>query len=115
MADLSLNLCRVSLQTFTCFVFLDLVSALQNRGLGCGISQNKMLLATISVSFVVQLALVYVPFMQAIFQTEALAGADLATLLLLGAASFSLHEGRRRYERALNAQDAYAAAGQELV
>ncbi|KAH8110450.1 Ca-transporting ATPase [Phellopilus nigrolimitatus] len=99
---------RDQTMTFTCFVFLDLVSALQNRGLGCGLMQNKMLVATVSVSFVVQLALVYVPFMQAVFQTEALVRADLVTLLLLGATAFTLHEVRRRYERHLNADELQA-------
>ena len=61
-----------------------------------------MLLITISISFISQLALVYVPFMQAIFQTEALPSSDLSTLLLLALMSFVLHEGRRRYERTLN-------------
>ena len=86
-------------------MFLDLVSALQNRGLGCGITQNKMLLTTVLVSFLVQLALIYVPFMQAIFQTEALSGTDLMTLLALATTSFVLHEFRRRYERKLNADE----------
>jgi len=98
---------RDQTMTFTCFVFLDLVSALQNRGIGCGITQNKMLLTTITVSFIVQLALIYVPFMQAIFQTEALAWSDLSTLLLLAASSFTLHELRRKYERRLNAEEVY--------
>jgi Ca2+-transporting ATPase len=56
-----------SAQTFSCFVFLDFVSAIQNRGLGCGITQNRMLLITVAVSFLSQLGLVYVPFVQAIF------------------------------------------------
>jgi Ca2+-transporting ATPase len=80
-------------------VFLDLVSALQNRGLGCGILQNRMLLITVSISFLVQLALIYVPFMQSIFQTEALLARDLSTLLMLAASSFALHEIRRTWER----------------
>ncbi|THH09076.1 hypothetical protein EW145_g2268 [Phellinidium pouzarii] len=96
---------RDQTMTFTCFVFLDLVSALQNRGLGCGFMQNRMLLATVGVSFVVQLALVYVPFMQAVFQTEALALADLGTLFMLAATAFTLHEARRRYERHLNTEE----------
>jgi len=89
--------------TFTCFVFLELASALQNRGLGCGLFQNRMLITTVSVSFIVQLALIYVPSMQTVFQTEALPSHDLMTLLLLGAASMGLHEVRRRYERAKSA------------
>lgn len=75
------------------------MSALQNRGLGCGFFQNRLLLFTVSVSFIVQLTLIYVPFMQAVFQTEALRARDLSTLLLLAGTSFILHELRRRYER----------------
>jgi Ca2+-transporting ATPase len=96
-------------QTFTCFVFLDLISAVQNRGLGCGLTQNRMLVGTVSVSFFSQLVLVYVPVMQAVFQTEALSFHDLALLLVLAGASFVLHEGRRRYERTLNAAQTSAA------
>lgn len=103
------------IQTFTCFVFLDLVSALQNRGLGCGITQNKMLLTTVSASFITQLTLIYVPFMQSIFQTAALDFDDLATLLGLACVSAGLHEVRRRYERSKNAELTYAHATEELA
>ncbi|KAI0061869.1 Ca-transporting ATPase [Artomyces pyxidatus] len=106
---------REQTMTFTCFVFLDLVSAIQNRGLGCGITQNRMLIATVSVSFFSQLALVYVPFMQAIFQTEALHYDDLFLLLGLAASSMTLHEARRRYERSLNATETYASAAEEMA
>ncbi|KAI0251244.1 hypothetical protein BJV78DRAFT_1347157 [Lactifluus subvellereus] len=104
-----------STQTFSCFVLLDLVSAIQNRGLGCGLTQNRMLLVTVAISFLSQLGLVYVPFMQAIFQTEALPTDDLFLLVVLAASSFALHEGRRRYERALNQSETYAAAMEELA
>lgn len=80
-------------------MFLDLVSAVQNRGLGCEISQNKMLITTVSISFVTQLALVYVPFLQAIFQTAALDFRDLGVILVLAGSSFSVHEVRRWWER----------------
>lgn len=103
------------MQTFTCFVFLDLVSAIQNRGLGCGITQNRMLLTTVSVSFISQLALVYVPMMQAVFQTQALGGGDLLTLLALAVGSFALHEGRRRYERNLEKSGTWASAAEEMA
>jgi P-type Ca2+ transporter type 2C len=62
---------REQTMTFTSFVFLDLVSAVQNRGINCGLTQNKMLVATVSISAVTQLALIYVPFMQRIIQTDA--------------------------------------------
>jgi Ca2+-transporting ATPase len=58
-----------------------------------------MLLLTVSVSFLVQLSLVYVPFLQSVFQTQALSMRDLTVLLTLGACSMSLHELRRRWER----------------
>ncbi|KAG1725543.1 HAD-like domain-containing protein [Suillus occidentalis] len=101
--------------TFTCFVFLDLVSAVQNRGLGCGLVQNKMLVTTVSVSFLVQLALVYVPFMQAIFQTDALGWKDILTILLIAATSFVLHEGRRRFERGVQSDETYANVAEEMA
>ncbi|KZT72352.1 calcium-transporting P [Daedalea quercina L-15889] len=101
--------------TFTCFVFLDLVSALQNRGLGCGITQNSMLITTVSISFLVQLTLIYVPFMQSIFQTEALSMADISRLLFIAGFSFALHEGRRRHERSIAAEQTYTALAEELA
>jgi len=104
---------REQTMTFTCFVFLDLVSALQNRGLGCGFKQNRMLLSTVSISFITQLGLIYVPFLQAIFQTAALDFGDLMTLLILAGTSFGLHEGRRHYERSLNVNVTYASVMEE--
>jgi P-type Ca2+ transporter type 2C len=74
-----------------------------------------MLLVTVAISFLSQLGLVYVPFMQAVFQTEALPMDDLFLLFILAASSFALHEGRRRYERALNQRETYAAAIEELA
>ena len=92
-------------QTFTAFVFLDLVSAIQNRGLGCGITQNKMLVTTVSISAMVQLGLVYVPVMQSVFQTEGLRMGDLGMILVLAGLSFGMHEARRRYEREWSAAE----------
>ncbi|KAG8913375.1 High affinity Ca2+/Mn2+ P-type ATPase-like protein [Tulasnella sp. 408] len=99
---------RDQTMTFTCFVFLDLVSAIQNRGLACGLLQNRILLTTVSVSLMVQLGLIYFPFMQAVFQTESLSLRDLFTLICLAGTSFSLHEARRTYERKLETSADYA-------
>lgn len=93
------------MQTFTCFVFLDLVSAIQNRGITTAIFRNRMLFLAISVSFVVQLALIYVPLLQHIFQTEALSLRDLMTLLGLAGTSMGLHEGRRYWERKVSERE----------
>ncbi|KAJ7072897.1 Ca-transporting ATPase [Mycena amicta] len=106
---------REQTMTFTCFVFLDLVSAIQNRGIACGLFQNKMLITTVSISAVSQLGLVYVPFMQAIFQTAALDLGDLGIILALAGMSFALHEGRRRYERQLNLDLTWAQGLEEVV
>lgn len=96
-------------------MFLDLVSAVQNRGLGCGLFQNKMLVGTVSVSALTQLALVYVPFMQRIFQTAALSLSDLSVILALAALSMTVHEGRRAYERKLNSEESYASVMEEMA
>lgn len=77
--------------------------------------QNRMLLTTVSISFVVQLCLVYVPIMQAVFQTEALPIRDLFVLLGLGATSMTVHEFRRRYERSVNTEETYVATVGEMA
>lgn len=74
-----------------------------------------MLVTTISVSFLVQLALVYIPIMQAIFQTEAISSKDLWTILLIAATSFILHEGRRHFERVAQADETYASVVEEMA
>lgn len=58
-----------------------------------------MLVTTVSISALTQVALVYVPFLQAIFQTAALGGRDLGVIVMLAGVSFTLHEMRRRWER----------------
>ncbi|CAK5281921.1 unnamed protein product [Mycena citricolor] len=106
---------REQTMTFTCFVFLDLVSAVQNRGIGCGLTQNKMLVTTVSISALSQLALVYVPFMQAVFQTAALDMGDLGVILALAGVSFVLHEARRRYERQVDLDITWAERVEGIV
>ncbi|KAF8736930.1 hypothetical protein AX14_013742 [Amanita brunnescens Koide BX004] len=96
---------REQTMTFTCFVFLDLVSAVQNRGLGCGLFENRMLVVTVSISAITQLCLVYVSFMQAVFQTEALSVYDLGILVGLAGTSMVVHELRRKYERQIAAEE----------
>lgn len=103
------------LQTFTCFVILDLISAIQNRGLGCGLLQNKILITTVSISFFTQLGLVYIGFMQKIFKTDALGAQDLGVILALAGMSFALHEGRRWVERKKDGEEAYGSIMEELA
>jgi len=69
--------------------------------------RNRMLFVTISISFICQLGLIYVPPLQHIFQTEALSARDLFMLLGLAATSMGLHEGRRWWERKLNEKEIF--------
>ncbi|EEB99184.1 hypothetical protein MPER_01187, partial [Moniliophthora perniciosa FA553] len=78
-------------------------SAVQNRGINVGITQNRMLVMTVSISFITQLCLIYVPIMQSVFQTAALNAKDLGT-------SFGLHEMRRGWERRRMAEGGMASA-----
>lgn len=74
-----------------------------------------MLITTVSISFLVQLTLVYVPLMQSVFQTEALSMSDISRLLFIAGLSFTLHEIRRRYERAQSAEQTYVSITEELA
>jgi P-type Ca2+ transporter type 2C len=74
-----------------------------------------MLVLTVSVSFLAQISLVYVPFMQAVFQTEALELRDLLIILGLAGTSMVLHEIRRTFERKVNAGDTYTSVMEEMA
>ncbi|TKY88783.1 hypothetical protein EX895_002414 [Sporisorium graminicola] len=90
---------RDSTMTFTCFVFLDLVSAVQNRGLYTPIAANRMLGLTVGISLLAQMGMVYFPPLQGVFQTTGLALADLGFLAVIAGVSFGFHEVRRTWER----------------
>lgn len=96
---------RDSTMTFTCFVFLDLVSAVQNRGLHTGLTANRMLGLTVSVSLLAQLGMVYLPPLQGVFQTTGLAMGDLVFLGGIAAVSFGLHQVRRIWERRVGEEE----------
>lgn len=69
--------------------------------------RNRMLSLTVGVSFLAQLALVYLPILQHVFQTEALSLRDLLTLLGLAGTSMIAHEGRRWWERKVGAEEVW--------
>lgn len=100
---------RDQTMTFTCFVLLDLTSAIQSRGLSVSLlpnpNGNKLLLTTVGMSFFAQLLLVYFPPLQGIFQTTSLGLSDLFLLFFIAAISFSAHEARRRWERNQSRQE----------
>ena len=115
LLDLCVSLPSKS-QTLPCFVFLDLVSTIENRGLGCGLTQHRMLIVTVpvAISFMPQLGLIYILFTQAIFLTEALPRDDLLLFIPLSGSFFAQHESRTRYKHALNQSGTYAAVTEEL-
>uniref|UniRef100_A0A8C0IIV6 Calcium-transporting ATPase n=1 Tax=Bubo bubo TaxID=30461 RepID=A0A8C0IIV6_BUBBB len=66
---------RTTTMTFTCFVFFDLFNALTCRSqtkliFEIGFFRNRMFLYSVLGSFLGQLAVIYVPPLQKIFQTE---------------------------------------------
>ena len=87
--------------TFTCFVMLALVCAIQSRGLYTGLFDNHMLLWTTGLSFGMQLLIIYVPILQSIFLTEALGLNDFSYLISIAIVGYGLQECRRIYERYL--------------
>ncbi|XP_026346518.1 calcium-transporting ATPase type 2C member 2 [Ursus arctos] len=81
---------RTTTMTFTCFVFFDLFNALTCRSqtkliFEIGFLRNPMFLYSVLGSILGQLAVIYVPPLQKVFQTENLGALDL--LLLTGLAS----------------------------
>ncbi|CAG8766875.1 2689_t:CDS:2, partial [Acaulospora morrowiae] len=79
---------RDTTMTFTCFVFFDMFNALSCRSekksiFKLGIFSNSMFNLAVTFSLIGQLLVIYVPFFQTIFQTEALGFEDICGLILL--------------------------------
>jgi len=62
-----------------------------------GLLSNKPLLGAVTLTVMLQLAIVYVPFLQGIFKTQALSLLDLAVCLALSSVVFWAAELRKRY------------------
>lgn len=97
---------RDTTMTFTCFVFFDMFNALTCRSEGKSILRgelaltgNRMFNLAVGGSLLGQLAVIYVPFFQRIFQTEALGLRDLGILATIASAVFWADE-TRKYLRA---------------
>ena len=93
---------RDTTMTFTCFVFFDMFNALTCRSEGKSVLRgelmvtgNKMFNLAVGGSLLGQMAVVYVPFLQRIFQTEALALPDLFFLACVASTVFWVDEGRK--------------------
>lgn len=78
---------RDTTMTFTCFVFFDMFNALSCRHNSKSVFElgltNHMFNLAVAGSLIGQLCAIYVPFFQAIFQTEALYFSDIIGLLAI--------------------------------
>lgn len=99
---------RDTTMTFTCFVFFDMFNALTCRSESKSILRGEIALTgnrifnlAISGSLLGQMAVIYVPFFQRIFQTESLGLRDLAALTGIASAVFWADEVRK-YVKARN-------------
>ncbi|XP_049720187.1 calcium-transporting ATPase type 2C member 2 [Elephas maximus indicus] len=91
------NTPRTTTMTFTCFVLFDLFNALTCRSqtkliFQIGFLRNRMFLYSVLGSILGQLAVIYVPPLQKVFQTENLGVLDLLFLTSLASSVFILSE-----------------------
>ncbi|KAI4622322.1 hypothetical protein J4E83_005064 [Alternaria metachromatica] len=97
---------RDTTMTFTCFVLFDMFNALTCRSSSksvlageIGVFDNKMFNYAVAGSLLGQLAVIYFPPLQSVFQTEALGLGDLAHLVAVASCVFWADEGRKWYVR----------------
>lgn len=97
---------RDTTMTFTCFVLFDMFNALSCRSEGKSVLigeielfGNKMFNFAVGASLLGQLAVIYLPWLQRVFQTEALSLKDLGGLVLLTSTVFLVDEGRKLWRR----------------
>lgn len=92
--------------TFTCFVLFDMFNAMTCRSEAksilrgeIGLFSNRMFNYAVAGSLAGQLAVIYIPFFQRIFQTEALSLVDIIYLLFLASFVLWIDEGRKFMQR----------------
>ncbi|KTW30259.1 calcium-transporting P-type ATPase, PMR1-type [Pneumocystis carinii B80] len=86
--------------TFTCFVFFDLFNALTCRSniksiFNIGFFSNSTFNLAILGSFLGQISVIYLPFFQKVFYTEALSFFDLLFLIVVASTVFWIDEIRK--------------------
>ena len=93
---------RDTTMTFTCFVFFDMFNALTCRSEGKSVLRgelqvagNRMFNVAVGGSLLGQMAVIYLPFLQRIFQTEGLSIRDLTFLVAIASMVFWVDEGRK--------------------
>lgn len=95
---------RDTTMTFTCFVLFDMFNALTCRSEAksvfrgeVGLFSNRLFNWAVSLSLAGQLLVIYFPWLQEVFQTEALGFLDLVRLVLLASSVFWADEARKWY------------------
>ncbi|RDA89625.1 hypothetical protein CP533_6103 [Ophiocordyceps camponoti-saundersi (nom. inval.)] len=100
---------RDTTMTFTCFVFFDMFNALSCRSESksvlrgeVGLLANNLFNWAVSLSVLCQLLVIYLPWLQEVFQTEAIAFSDLVRLVVLCSSVFWVDEVRKylRFQKA---------------
>lgn len=90
---------RDTTMTFTCFVMYDMFNALSCRHYSRLVFElgftNKMFNLAVAGSLIGQLCAIYVPFLQSVFQTEALSFGDLVRLFFITSSVFIGDEVRK--------------------
>lgn len=93
---------RDTTMTFTCFVFFDMFNALSCRSESksifrgeIGLFANNLFNWAVSLSVVCQLLVIYMPWLQEVFQTEAIGLGDLFRLIVLCSSVFWADELRK--------------------
>lgn len=91
---------RDTTMTFTTFVFFDMFNALACRSekksiFSVGFLTNKMFNFSVAGSILGQFLVIYMPFFQTVFQTEALTFTDLLGITLLTSTVFWAEEARK--------------------
>ncbi|RDA88169.1 hypothetical protein CP532_6832 [Ophiocordyceps camponoti-leonardi (nom. inval.)] len=93
---------RDTTMTFTCFVFFDMFNALSCRSESKSVLRgevgwlaNNLFNWAVSLSVLCQLLVIYLPWLQEVFQTEAIAIGDLMRLVLLCSSVFWVDELRK--------------------
>ncbi|KAK5624541.1 hypothetical protein RRF57_000257 [Xylaria bambusicola] len=95
---------RDTTMTFTCFVLFDMFNALSCRSESksifrgeVGLFSNKLFNWAVALSLAGQLLVIYFPWLQEVFQTEALGLVDLIRLVALASSVFWADEARKWY------------------
>ncbi|KAI1106661.1 calcium-transporting ATPase type 2C member 1 [Jackrogersella minutella] len=96
---------RDTTMTFTCFVLFDMFNALACRSESksilrgeVGLFSNKLFNWAVALSLAGQLLVIYFPWLQEVFQTEALGVFDLIRLVALASSVFWADEVRKWYK-----------------